>query len=128
MLAALDSILTSAAAVPTIKRFVYTSSSTAATMPKPNVRFTVTDRTWNDEAVEKAWAPPPYTNAREWDVYGASKTQAEKECWKFVREKKPGFVLNTVLPNYTTGEDLFGGDGSSTGRWAKGTCHRALPA
>jgi nucleoside-diphosphate-sugar epimerase len=41
-----------------------------------------------------------------WAVYAASKLQSEQACFNFVKEKKPGFVLNTVLPNYAMGEIL----------------------
>ena len=49
---------------------------------------------WNEEAVKRAWAPPPYTPDRAGAVYAASKTQAEQELWKFVKEFEPGFIVN----------------------------------
>ena len=114
-------ILESAAATPSIKRVVMTSSSTAATNPKPGVKFTIHADTWNQEAIDAAWAPPPYTADRRWDVYGASKTQAEQELWKFVKEHPDvGFVANTVLPNGNFGLFLspeHQGGGSSTATW-----------
>jgi nucleoside-diphosphate-sugar epimerase len=42
-----------------IRSFVLTSSSTAATAPKPDVKFHITADTWNTADIEKAWAPPP---------------------------------------------------------------------
>lgn len=39
--------------------------------------------------------------------------------WKFVKEKKPGFVLNTVLPNTNIGEILYESQSTSTGGWTK---------
>lgn len=39
-------------------------------------------------------------------VYSASKTEAEKAAWKWVEEKKPNFVLNTVLPNFNVSGPL----------------------
>jgi nucleoside-diphosphate-sugar epimerase len=83
-----------AAKEPSIKRFVLTSSSTAATLPKPNLKFDLDESTWNEESIQKAWAPPPYTEERRWDVYGASKTEGERALWNFVKENKPGFVAN----------------------------------
>ena len=109
----------SAAKQTSVRRFVYTSSSTAITAPKPNVEFTISTDDWNDEDVEKAWRPPPYEQERAWAVYGASKTQAEQEIWKFVKEHKPGFVLNTVLPNMNFGESLSDKQYASTGEWPK---------
>ena len=109
----------SAAKQASVKRFVFTSSSTAITAPKPNVEFTISTDDWNDEEVEAAWKPPPYEKERAWAVYGASKTQAEQEMWKFAKEQKPGFVLNTVLPNTNFGEILSDKQPASTGGWPK---------
>ncbi|KAE9986047.1 hypothetical protein EG328_006598 [Venturia inaequalis] len=96
-------IIKTAATIPTIKRFVYTSSSTAATMPYPNKEFTIDHDSWDEPAVEQAWAPAPYEPTRAYAVYAASKTQTEQALWTFVKEQKPGFVFNTVLPDTTLG-------------------------
>lgn len=109
----------SAAKQTSVKRFVYTSSSTAITMPKLNVEFTISTNDWNDEALEAAWKPPPYEKERAWAVYSASKTQAEQEIWKFAKEHKPGFVLNTVLPDTNFGEILSDKQPASTGALVK---------
>ena len=39
-------------------------------------------------------------------VYAASKTLAEKAAWDFVRQGKPAFTLNTVLPDHNFGASL----------------------
>ena len=109
----------SAAKQISVKRFVYTSSSVAITAPKPNVEFTISTDDWNEKDVEAAWKPPPYEKGRAWAVYGASKTQAEQELWKFAKEHKPGFVLNTVLPNMNFGEILSDKQFASTAGWIK---------
>jgi nucleoside-diphosphate-sugar epimerase len=99
--------LKAAASQPSIKRVVLTSSSTAAASPQPNKVFTIDSDTWNQEAIEAAWAPPPYEGLqRRLDVYSASKTQGEQAAWKFMKETKPGFVLNAVLPNANMGHIL----------------------
>ena len=118
----------SAAKQSSIKRFVYTSSSTAITAPKPNVEFTISTDDWNHEQVEAAWKPPPYEAGRAWATYGASKTQAEQELWKFVKEHKPGFVLNTVLPNTNYGEIFSDKQPASTAQWAKSIYNGNLDA
>ncbi|KAH9823771.1 GDP-mannose 4,6 dehydratase [Teratosphaeria destructans] len=41
-------VLTSASKEPSVKSFVYTSSSTAALLPQPNKELTITEDTWND--------------------------------------------------------------------------------
>jgi len=68
------SILEAASKEKTVTRFVITSSSTAATMPKPNKKFTIDENSWNEEAVADAYKEP---NA--WNVYSASKTRGEQE-------------------------------------------------
>jgi nucleoside-diphosphate-sugar epimerase len=99
---------------------VYTSSSTAATVPKPNKKFTITKDTWNTEDIEAAWKPLPYEDSRKWAVYGASKTQAEQELWKFVAEQKPHFSANSILPNANYGPLIFPTQAGSTNNWVTG--------
>ena len=135
--ATVNHILESAAANPGVKRFIMTSSSTAATNPKPGVEFTITETTWNQEVVDAAWAPPPYTAQRQWDVYGASKTLAEQELWKFMQAHDDvGFVANTVLPNANFGPFLspeHQASGGSTPTWVSNlykdglTYQRSIP-
>jgi nucleoside-diphosphate-sugar epimerase len=99
--------LKAAASEPSVKRVVLTSSSTAAASPQPNKVFTIDPDTWNETAVQAAWAPPPYEGLqRRLDVYSASKTQGEQAAWKFMKDNKPGFVLNTILPNANMGNIL----------------------
>ncbi|KIV91722.1 hypothetical protein PV10_06234 [Exophiala mesophila] len=98
--------LKAAANEPSIKRFVLTSSSTAATSPIPNKKFSVDEKTWNDDVVKEAWKPPYEGVQKKLDVYTATKTESEKAAWKFMAENKPGFVLNAVLPNANIGKVL----------------------
>lgn len=118
VLAGIRGILNSAAKEPGVKRFVFTSSSSAATSPKPNKKFTISKDTWNEEDVEAAWMPAPYGPSRAWFVYAASKTQAEQELWKYVREQKPHFVANAVLPNTNIGPLFYPTQWGSTTNWA----------
>lgn len=98
--------LKAAANEPSIKRFVMTSSSTAAVSPQPNKTFSVDEKTWNDEVVKQAWQPPYEGVQKKLDVYTATKTESEKAAWKFMAENKPGFVFNAVLPNCNLGKIL----------------------
>lgn len=97
-----------AAATIGIKRFVYTSSSTAAASPQPNKVFNIDPTVWNEDAVKAAWAPPPYDGVqRKLDVYSASKTQGEQAAWEFVKSPQSnGITLNCILPNMNIGEIL----------------------
>ena len=63
-----------------IKRFVYTSSSFAATQPKPNVRFSIAVDSYNDEAVQRAHQPNPDGET----VYAASKVLTERALVNYV--------------------------------------------
>ncbi|KAF2428314.1 aldehyde reductase [Tothia fuscella] len=105
-IAAALNIVKAAVKFPNIKRVVYTSSSTAASMPLPNKEFTIDAKSWNEHSIKEAWRHAPYEQSRAVDVYGASKAQAEQALWKFMEEEKPGFVLNTVLPDTTFGKSL----------------------
>lgn len=89
--------LRAAAREESVRRFVYTSSSTAAYTPKPDQGIDVDEGTWNDEVVAEAWAPPPYEPLRTIKVYGASKTEAERAVWRWVQEEKPRFTVNAGM-------------------------------
>uniref|UniRef100_UPI003D264B92 ketoreductase n=1 Tax=Sporidiobolus salmonicolor TaxID=5005 RepID=UPI003D264B92 len=96
--------LRAAAATPSVKRFVLTSSMMAAIVPKPNVPGIYLDeKSWNLESIDKAVTLPESHKEKGLWVYAASKTMAEMLAWHFMDENKPHFTLNTVLPAYTIG-------------------------
>lgn len=95
----------SASKADSVKRFVLTSSAWTVSAPKPDVKFTVSARDWNEEAIKAAYAePPPPFNGM--NIFMAGKSLAEKECFKFVKEKNPSFVFNAVLPDTVFGNIL----------------------
>jgi nucleoside-diphosphate-sugar epimerase len=108
-------ILTSARKEPSVKSVVFTSSSVAAQTPPPDVEMTITKDTWNDAAVKAAWGP----DANPFDVYAASKTEAEQAFWKNVHATSPSFQVTSVMPGATFGEitQPGGQDTSSTASW-----------
>ncbi len=110
-------ILEDAAAEPSVKEFVYTSSVVAAAVPVPDTPIHVDADSWNDAVVPLAWAPPPYSPDRGMYTYMASKVGAEKALWKFVEERKPQFTVNTVLPVTVFGPLLHEKQNSSTAGW-----------
>ncbi|KAF4959266.1 hypothetical protein FSARC_10782 [Fusarium sarcochroum] len=88
-----------------VKRFVLTSSSTAAVLPQPDVEgIVVTENTWNDEAVAAV------NSTADWyTVYAASKTEAERAVWDFYRNdetRRSDLIVNTVLPDTNFGKSL----------------------
>ena len=115
MVAGALNVVAAASKIPSIKRFVYTSSAAAISLPKPNVELNYSTEDWNIEAIEAAWKPPPYEPERAWAVYAASKTEAEQRMWEFIKEEKPGFVLNTILPNSTFGQIFSAQQPASSG-------------
>lgn len=115
MVAGALNAISAASKAPSIKRFVYTSSSTAILLPKPNIELNVSTEDWNIEAIEAAWKPPPYEPGRAFAVYAASKTEAEQRMWDFMNCEKPGFVLNTILPNSNFGQIFSAQQPASSG-------------
>jgi nucleoside-diphosphate-sugar epimerase len=80
-----------------MKRFVLTSSSSSS-VGLLDSGGTVTEDTWNDKAVEKAWSGPPYEPYRPIIVYEASNVQSERAVWKFhedSRASRPDLDVNT---------------------------------
>ena len=102
----LNNILSTAAKTPSVKRVVTTSSQ--AVMPSIAEAGAQDSSTWNPQAdgvIAYAWAEP-YTPDKSGAVYAAGKISAERACWDFVKNEKPGFVLNTVIPGFTIGASL----------------------
>jgi hypothetical protein len=91
------SALKACANTPSIKRFVNTSSSTAATLPKPHLNhdIRVDEKSYNDEAVEKAKTEEGVQKGL--FIYAAMKSETEKAMWKWVEENKPSFVFNSIV-------------------------------
>lgn len=83
--------LRASAKEPNMKRFVYTSSSWAVSLPKPGKKFTVTQETFNEEAVRRIQEPNPDGPT----VYAASKVEAERAIFRWVKENDSTLVINT---------------------------------
>ncbi|WWC64935.1 uncharacterized protein I303_107549 [Kwoniella dejecticola CBS 10117] len=98
---AVDGVLNAAKASYTasVRRFVFTSSSFAVTLPKPGVRFTLHENTYNEEAVEMAKGVDPPGDA----VYAASKVLAERALFNWAKENAPDMVINCLCPNGNIG-------------------------
>lgn len=97
----MKSILEAAAATPSVRRIVLTSSfaSVVDINRKAPPYFSYTGEDWNPLTYEEAIAPS--TNAVV--AYRGSKKFAELEAWNFVKEKKPRFDLVTLCPPMTFG-------------------------
>jgi len=119
VIAAVIGLLKSAANTPSIKSFVFTSSSMAADDGVPSQTVSIDSSSWNDAMITEAWkitsAPFPPTHG--FVVYGASKAAAERALWKFVEEQKPSFKVNAILPDANFGSVLSEQGSKSTGAW-----------
>jgi hypothetical protein len=82
--------LKACAKTPSIERFVLTSSSLAATFPKPSVESSIDEKSYNDEAMEVLRKE---SNQKGLYIYAVMKTEIEKAMWKWMEENKPEFVL-----------------------------------
>ncbi|KAI0967668.1 putative aldehyde reductase 2 [Xylaria arbuscula] len=107
MVAGVRSIMNAAIREPSVKGVVFTSTGLSAS---PLVRGidngTIGRDSWNDAALEAAWAPPPYGMSHAIANYPASKVAAEKEVWKFVERNDLQFNVNVVSPAGLIGEPL----------------------
>lgn len=105
--AGIRSIIKSASKEPSVMRVVFTSSAMAASpLTQDADNGVIDDNSWNDAALEAAWAPPPYGMSHMMANYPASKLAAEKEVWKIVKEGQLPFTVNVVSPAALIGEPL----------------------
>ncbi|EUC49301.1 hypothetical protein COCMIDRAFT_1953 [Bipolaris oryzae ATCC 44560] len=88
--------LKACAKTPSVKRFVFTSSSIAATFPQPDVEFSIDEDTFNEEALRRV---REQGNGAGLLGYAVMKTETEMAIVKWMEENKPSFVLNSILPN-----------------------------
>ncbi|KAL4948442.1 hypothetical protein BDW69DRAFT_198882 [Aspergillus filifer] len=84
-----------------IKQVVLTSSFGAVLdMSRPEEEpYTYSAKDWNPITYAEAASP----NATAQDAYRGSKTFAEQEAWKFMRDEKPSFDLVTLCPSMVFG-------------------------
>ncbi|GAA5880467.1 hypothetical protein JCM16303_005392 [Sporobolomyces ruberrimus] len=97
--------LRSASLVPSIKSVVLTSSYICAAMPQvgqDGIEFD--ENSWNDQIIEVTKQVPKDDPFRGMFIYMTSKVESEKAAWNFVKEEKPSFTFNTVLPAFCFGE------------------------
>lgn len=117
---ATESILAAAAKQPSVKRVVLTSSAFAASLVVPDQKNYVDESTYNEAAIKAAWDPNTPKEFKAAVVYSASKAEGERAAWKWVEEHKPGYVFNTILPNFVMGEILHPEIHGSTMGFARG--------
>lgn len=88
-----------------VKRFVLTSSSSATSTTIPGQEHFIGKDTWNQAAIDTAWTPSDDQSVmRRIIVYAASKTETEMQAFEWVKENKPHFSFNTVIPSFILGK------------------------
>ncbi|KAK3647052.1 hypothetical protein LTR56_008218 [Elasticomyces elasticus] len=109
-------IIAAAVKEPSIKSFVYTSSSTAVLMPQPDTKAVVTKVTWDQAILDKIQNE---SKPAAFDFHGTSKTGAKKLIWSALEKHKPEAQVATVLPNVNLGAIIYsqGEEHSSTASW-----------
>lgn len=112
-------ILKAALNEPSVREFVYTSSVVAAALVVPGNTTHVDENTYNETAIELAWSRAAPEAIQGAVVYSASKAEAEKAVWKFVKDRKPHFTVNSVAPSHINGEQLHRSNLDSAGAWVK---------
>lgn len=102
-IASIMGILEAAAKEPNVKSVVYTSSQAACIPMKPGNAYEITSSTWNEES-KVAWTAPVTPDLpRSFLNYACAKTEAEQRAFKWVKENKPHFTFNSVVPNVNFG-------------------------
>ncbi|EXK35932.1 hypothetical protein FOMG_09126 [Fusarium oxysporum f. sp. melonis 26406] len=96
----------SAAKEASVKRFVVAAGLWSAVWPKPGETKSIGKDTWNEDLVKVAQAPPPYELSRILPVYLAARVDAEKAVWKFAKDEKVPWEVNSVSPCWTLGDPL----------------------
>jgi dihydroflavonol-4-reductase len=86
-------VLSSCKKATSVRRVIVTSSMAAIT-DEPESDHVLTERDWNDKSTLDR------------NPYYLSKTLAEREAWRFVKEEKPGFDLVVINPFLVIGPSL----------------------
>ncbi|KAF5606670.1 aldehyde reductase II [Fusarium subglutinans] len=99
-------LLEAAAKVPSVKSVVITSSLAACALPTTGEPYKIDVTTWNTDAIGKTSEPWDGQGDPRWHgivLYGAAKARSEQAAFAWVREHKPSFSFNTVVPNVNFG-------------------------
>ncbi|CAH0045240.1 unnamed protein product [Clonostachys solani] len=99
-------ILEAAAKEPQIKRVVITSAQGACASCQPGIPYEINQSTWNKKSIEAANTPFDGKDPLKYSlaVFSAAKTLAEQSAFDWVREHKPHFFLNSVVPAVNIGK------------------------
>ncbi|ORX37440.1 hypothetical protein BD324DRAFT_651034 [Kockovaella imperatae] len=113
-------ILEAAYETPSVKSIVFTSSTAAIYNATYGQDMDLSLDDYNDTGYEKAFRLPDDAPEKFGFVYSATKVKMEKTLWDFVKQHKPSFAVNTVLPHMVLGKPFNPAEGVySTSTWTK---------
>lgn len=101
-------VLEAAATQDTVKRVVYTSSSAAVLSDdmRNGHAYHIDQNSWNEEA-KAAWTLPITSDfSRGFLNYSAKKLEGEQRAFQWMKDNKPKFEFNSVIPNVNIGTML----------------------
>ncbi|PRP75079.1 hypothetical protein PROFUN_03915 [Planoprotostelium fungivorum] len=87
-----------------VQRIVITSSFAACAEPKDGSGYIYTEKDWNEFSIKEVEQKGKETSPQQ--AYRASKSEAERVAWDFIKEKKPQFDLVTINPTFIFGPIL----------------------
>ncbi|KAL7917176.1 hypothetical protein ACQKWADRAFT_324866 [Trichoderma austrokoningii] len=99
-------ILEAAMKQSSIKRFVLTSSSSAAYFANLSQKVIITEESWNEVALQAAYSTSTPHEQMPFIVYAASKLESERTAWGWFKHNQPDFEMNTVVPRMNIGRIL----------------------
>lgn len=99
-------LLDAASESGTVKSVVYTSSVWAAWDPQPGVPVTITEETYNEDAVRIAADTSIPAELKGIKPFMAIKVKVEQALWAWVARQNPSFSFNSVLPDTVLGPIL----------------------
>ncbi|KFA70223.1 hypothetical protein S40285_04430 [Stachybotrys chlorohalonatus IBT 40285] len=102
---AVVNVLEAAANEPSVKSVALTSSFGACAATEPGVPYKIDSNTWNDYALEQFRRPEGELSLQDRTkyIYGSAKVSAERGAHEWVKEHKPHYTFNSVVPNLNFG-------------------------
>ncbi|KAI1177848.1 hypothetical protein F4777DRAFT_166817 [Nemania sp. FL0916] len=98
-------LLKAAKEEPSVKSVVFTSSAWAAWTPDASKKTTLHEWSYNDDAVRIVRSKAP-SEEKGLLGYMAVKTILEQRIWDWIRQEKPSYTFNTILPDSVFGATL----------------------
>jgi nucleoside-diphosphate-sugar epimerase len=100
--------LNSASKEPLVKTFALTTSVWAAHPCWVKGPYILKQDSWNKASITQAYDTKYQEQDKGLQIFQAAKARMEQEAWKWYKENKPGYTLNTILPHTVIGPIIDG--------------------